>query len=97
MTKDGLFYHDIRHLLKNKINAHIMVNNSRSPIPKLEGKKKQYTTCDVKMADCARRFQPIDVQPLNWILHAVENNILHNLPILGEDAVMAEDIYEPSV
>ena len=49
------------------------------------------------MADCARRFQPIDGQPLNWILHAVENNILHNLPILGEDAVMAEDIYEPSV
>ena len=32
MTKAGIFYHNMRHLLKNKNNAHIIVNNSRSPI-----------------------------------------------------------------
>ena len=26
MTKAGIFYHDMRHILKNKKNAHIMVN-----------------------------------------------------------------------
>ena len=36
MTKDGLFYHDMMHLLKNKNNAHIMVNYSQSPIPQVK-------------------------------------------------------------
>ena len=30
-------------------------------------------------------------------MHALDNNILHNLPILWEDVRMAEDIYGPSV
>ena len=32
ITKAGLFYHDMRHILKKK-DMHIMVNNSHSPIP----------------------------------------------------------------
>ena len=35
MTKAGLFYHDIKHLLKNK-DMHIMGNNSNSPIPQVQ-------------------------------------------------------------
>ena len=97
MNKSGIFYHNMRHLLKKKNNAHIMVNNSRSPIPKMEEKKKHYTTQDVKRADCARQFQHITGQPVTWILHAVDNKILHNLPILGEDYVKDEDIYGTSV
>ena len=34
MNKDGLFYHDMRNLLKNEY-ALIMVNDSRSPIPQV--------------------------------------------------------------
>ena len=34
---------------------------------------------------------------MKLILHAVDNNILHNFPILQEYAGMAEDIYGPSV
>ena len=34
MTKAGLFYHDMRHLLKNK-DAHIIVNDSCSTIPQV--------------------------------------------------------------
>ena len=56
MTKDGLFYPDMRNLLKNK-DAHIMVNNSHSPILQVQDNKKRYTTCDIKRTDCARRFQ----------------------------------------
>ena len=41
MTKAGLFYHVMMNLLKNKKNTHIMVNDSRYPIPQLEEKKKQ--------------------------------------------------------
>ena len=41
MTKFGIFYHNIRHILKNKNNMHIMVNDSRSYIPQMEEKKKQ--------------------------------------------------------
>ena len=37
MNKTGLFYHDIRHLLKNK-DAHILVNDSHSPIPQAQDK-----------------------------------------------------------
>ena len=32
MTKAGLFYHNMRHLLKNK-DAHIMMDDLHSPIP----------------------------------------------------------------
>ena len=35
MTKAGLFYHDMRHLLKNKY-AYILVNDSHSPIPQVQ-------------------------------------------------------------
>ena len=40
MSKAGLFYHNMRHLLKNKNNAHIMLNDSRLPIPQVDKKKK---------------------------------------------------------
>ena len=96
MTKSGLFYHDMRHLIKNK-DAHIMVNNSHSPIQKVQEKKKRYTSCDIKWADCERRFQNITGHPIKRILHAVDNKILQNLPILREDIRMSEDIYEPSI
>ena len=74
-----------------------MVNDSRSPIPQVEEKKKQYTACDVKRDGHARRLQHITGQSVKWILHAVDNNILQNLPILREDVGMYEDIYVPSV
>ena len=63
MTKAGLFYHDMVHLLKNKY-AHIMVNNSHSPIPQVQDKKKRYTACDIKRADRARQLQNITGQPI---------------------------------
>ena len=96
MTKAGLFYHYMRHILKNN-NAHIMVNYSHSPIPKLEENNKQYTARDVNRADHARWFQNIYVQPVKQILHKVDNKILQHLPILQEDVGIAEDIYGPSV
>ena len=74
-----------------------MVNYSLSPIPKVEENKKHYTAFFVKKADCARQFQHITVQQVNQILHAVDNNILQNLPILWEDSGMADDIYGSSV
>ena len=55
MTKAGLFYHDMSHLLNNKY-AQIMVNNSHYPIPKVQDKKKRYTARDIRRADCAKRF-----------------------------------------
>ena len=96
MTKAGLFYHDIRHLLKNKY-AHILVNDSHSPITQVQDKKERYTARDIKRACCARRFQHITGKPINQILHAVYNNILQNLPILREDVRMSEYIYGPSI
>ena len=39
ITKAGLFYHDMRHLLKNK-DAQIMVNDSRSPMPQVKYNNK---------------------------------------------------------
>ena len=78
-------------------NMHIVLNESRSPIPQVEGKKKQYTAHYVKRYDCERQFQHINIQPINWVLHAVDNNIMQNLPILQVDVGMAEDIYGPSV
>ena len=56
MTKAGLFYRNIKHLLKNRNNVHIMLNDSQYPIPQVEEKKKQYTTSDVNRADHARRL-----------------------------------------
>ena len=44
-----------------------------------------------------RKFQNITGQPIKQILHAVNNNILQNLPILREDVKIAEDIYGPSI
>ena len=86
----------MRHLLKNN-NAHIMVNGSLSLIPQMEEKNKPYTAHDVKRAYCARQFQHITGQPIKLIIHAVDNKILQNLPILREYVGMAEDIYRPSV
>ena len=81
MTKYGLFYQDMRHFFKNK-NAHIMVNYSPPPIPQVKEKKKHYTNCGVKRANHESQYQDITGQPVNIILHAVDNNILHNLPII---------------
>ena len=53
MTKSGLFYHDMRHLLKNK-DVHIMVNVSRSPIPQVKDNKKVYTAHGIKISDNKR-------------------------------------------
>ena len=61
MTKDGLFYHDMSHLLKNKNNSHIMGNDSRSPIPQVEEKNKQYTYRDVNRGYWKIIFQHISV------------------------------------
>ena len=36
-------------------------------------------------------------QPLKRKLHSVDNTVLHNIPILWDDVLIAEDIYEPSV
>ena len=96
MTKAGLFYHDISHLLKNK-DAHILVNDLHSPIPQVQEKKERYTARNIKRADFARRFQHITGHPIKKILHEVDNNILQNLPILKEDVRMSEDIYGPSI
>ena len=54
-----------------------MVKNSRSPIPQVEKKKKQYTTRDVERCNHARLFQNIYGQPVNQTLYEVDNNILH--------------------
>ena len=74
-----------------------MVNNSRSIIPHLEKKNKQYTTHDVKMADFSRKLQKITSQALKQILHVGHNNILHDIPILQEDVGMDEENYVTSV
>ena len=74
-----------------------MVNNSRSPIPQVEEKKKQYTDHDVERSDRKILFQNITGQPVNQTLYAVDDNILQNPPILREYVGMAEDIYGPSV
>ena len=96
MTTVGLFYHATRYLLKKK-DANIVVNDKHSPIPQIQDKKKGYTALDIKMADSARRLQHITGQPIKLILHAVDNNILQNLPILQEDVGMAEYIYGTSI
>ena len=74
-----------------------MLNKSWSPIPQGEERRKQYTAHDVNRDDCAKLFQYINSQPVNQILHAVDNYILQNFPILWEDVRMAQDIYVSSV
>ena len=74
-----------------------MVNDSRSPIPHVEEKKKLYTAWDVKKSNHAIQFQHINNQPINRILNEVDNNILKNLPILRGDVGMYEEIYGPIV
>ena len=97
MTKAGLLYHAMRHLIKNQKNTHITVKYSRSPIPQVGENKKQYTARNVKRADMARKLHHIYRQPVEQILLAIYNNILQNVPILGEDVGMSEEIYLPSV
>ena len=63
MTKAGLFYHDMGHLLKNKY-VHILVNDSHSPITQVKDKKERYTTRDIKRADRSRQFQHITGKPI---------------------------------
>ena len=63
----------------------------------MQDKKKRYTTCNIKRADFARRFQNITGHLINLILNAVDNNILQNLPILWDDVRMDENIYGPSI
>ena len=61
MTKDGIFYQNMRHFLKNN-NAYIMVNESRSPRPQVKKKNKLYTSHDVKRAD-SRKVIPEHHRP----------------------------------
>ena len=63
MTNAGLFYHDMRYLLKNK-ESHIMVNYLHSPIPKVQYKKKRYIAHNIKRANRTRLFQNITGQPI---------------------------------
>ena len=71
----------------------MMMNDSHYPIPQVLAMMERYTACDIKRADSARRFQKITGQPINRILHAVDNNIQTNLPILRVEVRMYEDIY----
>ena len=48
-------------------------------------------------ADGSRQLQNITNQPVKLILHAVDNNILQNTPIIWEDVGMTEEIYGTSV
>ena len=82
--------------MKNK-DAHIMLKNSHSPIPQVQYNKKVYTSRNIEISDRARQFQNITGQLIKQIFHAVNNNILKNLPILREDVGLDEDIYGPSI
>ena len=97
MTKAVIFYQYTMQTIKNKKNAHIIVNNSYSLIPKVEENKKHYNTCNKKRDDRARPFHHITGQPVKQILNVVDNNMLQNLPIFLEDVGMDEDIYGPNV
>ena len=74
-----------------------MVNDSYSPIPRVQDNNKGYTARKIKRAGSARRFHNITVQLIKRILHAVNNKILYNLSILREDVTMAENIYGPII
>ena len=84
------------HHLKNQ-DAHILVKDSHYQMPQVQDKNERYTTCNIKRSGRARQFEHITGQPIKQILHAVDNNILQNLPIMREDVRMAEDIYGPSI
>ena len=45
MTKSGLFYQDMIHLRKKINKVHIIVNDSRSPIPQVE--ENIHITCQL--------------------------------------------------
>ena len=64
MIKEGLFYHDIRNLLKNNNKLHIIVNNSRSPISDVEENKKQYASFDVNRYGHTIQFYHITFEPV---------------------------------
>ena len=74
-----------------------MVLGNGSFSPQVQDKKERFTARNIKWADRARQFQHITGQPVKQIIHAVDNNILKNLPILREDVRMAENIYGPSI
>ena len=63
----------------------------------MKDKNKGYTARNIKQADRARQFQHITGHPIKRPLHAFDNKILHNLPILREDVRISEDIYGPSI
>ena len=63
----------------------------------MEENIKQYTSRDVNRSDRARQLQHIADQPVKRILHAVDNKILQNTPILRKYIRVAEKINGPSV
>ena len=82
-------------LLKTKImrTLHWMIH---TPPPHKWSKRRKTHHRYVKRPDHKRKFQNINVHLVKWILHAVDNNILQNIPIMWEDIEMPEDIYGPS-
>ena len=74
-----------------------MVNDSLSPIPQVDEKKKRYTAHDLKRTDRARWLQNIIGQPIKRILNAVDDSVMQNLPILREDVGTYGSIYGTSV
>ena len=97
ITKASIFYHDMRTLLSNKNNSHVIVNDSHSFITQGKEKNKQYTAHDVKISDRERRFHHTNLQPVKQTPCEIDNNILQNFPTVQEDAGMSEEIYGPSV
>ena len=94
MAKAGLFYHNMRQLLKNK-NMYIIVSYSLSPIPQVEEQKKWYTVFDVNIANRESQFQNITGQPVNQILHAVDNKILKTSQFSEKMAVWLSTYMDP--
>ena len=72
MTKAGLLYHEVRHLLNNNNNAHIMEKNSHYLIKSVEENKKHYTVRGVSRYYRSKLFQHINVQPAKLILRSVD-------------------------
>ena len=70
-----------------------MVNNPHYTIPQVEENNNHYTAHDVKRDDHARQFQLITGQLVDQTLHAIENIILQNFPILREYVGTSEEIY----
>ena len=59
----------------------------------MEEKNKHCTTHDINRADRTIQVHHITGQLVKRILHASDNNTLHNFSILREDVGMVEDIY----